>query len=694
MLKLSLPAWLAALLVVVGMPAAHAQLRIMESSKIGGFGMATSARSFGDVPVHAAIDGTRRAGVALMELQFGQPITAMPDADVLNESLDADAAYELKRQLQTAGITPIAARVNFGSNPVGNTRLFEVAQILGIQVLVTEPPFDRVDEIERLARRFAIRVGILTSAKDSTGTRPEYWNPDYLARLLDRRSIMMGAVLDVRNLLRAGVDPAEALARLKSRVFGVRLTGLQRADGTGVQLPLGQGQFDSRAFLKMLDDEVFSGFVVLAFDAGREDLAADLEASLAFVRHEGRAIRRETSLRLAAASVRTAPGFRYEVLIQGDLPEPMCVRVAPDGEVWVAGRRGHFWTYDPTTYTNRLAGFLNVQNQAQRGLRSFEFDPGFATNRQVYVFYTPIIATGTSNRLSRFTVAGPPGARRLEPQSERVLLEIPGGVSGDNDGGSLLLHPAEGCLYVGTGDGNLASNTLRFFDDPNTFAQNLRDPRGKILRIRLDGSIPPDNPFAGRPDAHPAVYALGFRNPYTLTLEQAGGRVLAGDIGFERRGDVEEVNLLRAGGNYGWPRCVSTNLDTATFGECLLPDAIAPWFSYVREGAAAIMIGPYLDPAHARTNYPPGYTRGLVYGDFPRRWLRFAQASEDGTVTNSVPLATGLGGGALSLTLGPAGEIYLAEYAGWLGGSPRDRLSRLVPVSPAATNPAVATARP
>lgn len=693
MLKLRFSAWLASLLVL-GMPAVQAQFRILDSAKTGGFGVATSARSFGEVPVHAAIDGTRRAGVALLELQFGQPITAAPDAETLNESLDANSAYELKRRLQTAGITPVAARVSFGNNPVGNARLFEVAQILGILVLVAEPPFDRVDEIERLARRFNIRVGILTSAKDPTGTRPEYWNPDYLARLLERRSIMMGAVLDVRNLLRAGVDPAEALAKLKARVFGVRLTGLQRADGTGVQLPLGQGQFDTRAFLKALDDEAFSGFLVLAFDAGRDDLAADLEASLEFVRREGQAIRRETSLRLAAASVRTAPGFRYEALIQGDMPEPICVRVAPDGEVWVAGRRGHFWTYNAAAQTNRPAGFLNVQSQAQRGLRSFEFDPGFVTNGQVYAFYTPITATGTSNRLSRFTVSGPPGARRLDPQSERVLLEIPAGVSGDNDGGSLLLHPGEGCFYVGTGDGNLALNIFRFFDDPNTFAQNLRDPRGKILRVRLDGSIPPDNPFTSATNAHPAVYARGFRNPFSLSLDPARGRVFAGDIGFERRADVEEINLLRAGGNYGWPRCVSTNLDTATLGECPIPDAVPPWYFYHREAAAAVVLGPYLDPAAARTNYPPGFARGLVYGDFPRRWLRFAQVGEDGTATNSIPLASGLGGGPLSFSLGPAGEIYLVEYAGWLGGSPRDRLSRLVPVPAAAADPAVAAARP
>lgn len=674
-------------------PPAAAQLRITESSKIGGYGIATSARSFGEVSVNEALDGTRRAGVSLIELQFGQPVAAGREDLLLNESLENDAAYDLKRRLQTAGVTPVAARVSFGNNLVGNTRIFEVAQILGIQVLVAEPAFDRLEEIERLARKFTIRVGILTSPKDPTGSRPDYWDPDYMAKLLDRRSIMMGVVLDIRNLLKAGVEPAVALDRLKSRVFGVRVTGLQRADGTGVQLPLGEGQFDGRAFLELLDDEAFGGFVVLSFDAGRDSLAADLQTSLDFIRREGLAIRRGTALRLASASVKTAPGFRYETLIQGDMPEPICVRVTPDAQVWLAGRRGDFWLYDPVARTNRVAGFLNVQTQAQRGLRSFEFDPGFATNGFIYVFYAPMISTGNSNRLSRFKVGGPPDQRRLEAQSETVLLQIPGGTSGDNDGGSLLFHPGERCFYVGTGDGNLTSNTLRFFDDPNTYAQNLLDPRGKILRIALDGAMPADNPFAGRTNAHPAVFAFGFRNPYTLTLDAASGRVFAGDIGFERRADVEEINLLQAGGNFGWPRCVSTNRETVTFGDCPLPEAISPWFFYPHESSAAVMVGPVIQPASARTNYPAGFTRGLVYGDFSRRWLRFAQMNDAGVVTNSVPFATGLSGGPLSMTLGPAGEIYLVEYAGWLGGSPRDRLSRLLPVpATAATNAAVAAA--
>jgi glucose/arabinose dehydrogenase/sugar phosphate isomerase/epimerase len=684
-------------LAVLCLPCARAQFRLPDSMKTGGFAVGTLARSFGDVPVSVALDGSRRVEAPFMQLQFGQPLTTNANSLVLNESLEEDEVFELKRRFAATGVRPLVARVNFVANFTGNTRIFEVAEKLGVQVLVAEPPTERLDDIEKLARRYIIRVGLLTSAPDATGTRPKYWEPDFLLGQLRNRSTLLGVVADVRNLLRAGVEPAAALTKFKDRLIGVNLTGLQRADGTGAQLPLGQGQFDARGVLKTLDALGFQGFVTLAFDPGREQLESDLRQSLGFIRAEGGAILRDNMLRAASRSLTPATGLRYEVLVQGDLPEPVGVRVAADGEVWVAGRRGHVWSYRDATRTNELAGLLNVQVAGQRGLRGLELDPAFTANGHLYLYYTPMTPVGTSNRLSRFTVSGPPGARKLDLRSERILLEIPAGRSGDNDGGGLLYHPLEHVLYLGTGDGISTSETRKIFDDPKTPAQNLADPRGKILRVAPDGTVPP-GPFAA--DSFPAAVAYGFRNPASLSHDPVTGAVYAGDVGFERRYDLEEINLLRPGGNYGWPRCVSTNangvavnVNTISLAECPLPEAVPPWFFYPHDSAAAVIVGPVLRPETARTNYPPALRHGMVYADFARKWIRFAQMDASaGVVTNTITLAGGLAGGTISLTLGPAGELYFTEYAGWLSGSPRDRLSRLV-VNPPPTNRVAAAAR-
>ncbi|MBL9136769.1 MAG: PQQ-dependent sugar dehydrogenase [Verrucomicrobiales bacterium] len=675
--------------------------RLPESALIEGLAVGASATSFEPLTLFESIEETRRSGAHVLEIRLGQALSPTARDVSVSDGMPEDQTVALRRKVASSSAKLVAARVRFSNNHSANTRLFEWADSLEIQVLVGEPPLDQFDNLEKLIRKYNIGVGLWTGPKSgasstssTTTGRGQWQDPKAVLNALRGRDPRFGVVVNVLNLVRAGVDPFQAIADLRTRLLGIQLTDISGLTPQSRPMPFGTGRFDFRRLLTQLDGQRFDGYIVFDWPAEQAEFKDDLRKGLEFFRGHLSVIQRENRLRLAARGVNTPAGLDYEVLVQGDAPEPIHVAMSPDGTPWVGSRRGFVWTWSESARTNLLAGRLPVNATGQRGLHAFAFDPGFLTNGYLYVYRSPMLPVGNSNRVSRFTAKRVNQAWQVEVESEKVLLDIPSAHHGQGQGGGLLIHPVEQCLYVGTGDNNLPGETPRFYDDPKNPPQDPASLLGKILRVRLDGSVPADNPWAQQPKARAEVFALGFRNPVTLTWEPATGRIFAGDVGFDRREDREEINLLKAGGNYGWPRCDGRGLETLPGTPCPIPDAVEPWFSYPHDSAAAVVVGPFFS-GKPPAGWPAAFGNGLVYADFPRRSIRFAQVStETGKVTNTVSLASGLAGGPISLSLAADGSLYLVEYAGWLAGSPQDRLARLVPrAKPAAAAPGSTPAR-
>nr|WTB28492.1 PQQ-dependent sugar dehydrogenase [Streptomyces sp. NBC_00830] len=199
------------------------------------------------------------------------------------------------------------------------------------------------------------------------------------------------------------------------------------------------------------------------------------------------------------------------------------VRVAPDGTKTTAG------TVPGVAGTNGEGGLLGL-----------ELSPHFATDHWVYLFHT----TATDNRLVRIRYVD----ETLDLDSEQVLLT---GIARNkfHNGGRLRFGP-DGMLYIATGDAQRAPS-----------AQDLRSLNGKILRIAPDGSVPADNPFPGS-----YVYSYGHRNVQGLAFDSRG-RLWEAELGNSA---MDELNLIRPGGNYGWPACEGTN------GDCAEPTFVPP----------------------------------------------------------------------------------------------------------------------
>lgn len=243
------------------------------------------------------------------------------------------------------------------------------------------------------------------------------------------------------------------------------------------------------------------------------------------------------------SAVETAQGVRQITLIEG-LERPWSMAWLPDGTLLITEKAGRLrLVRDGVLEPTPIAGVPEVMSSGQGGLMEIAIHPRFAENRLVYLTYSHGTENANRTRLARATFDGN-ALRNLQ-----VIFEVSQVKSGGQHFGSRIVWLPDGTMLVAIGDGGNPPVQLEG-DLIRKQAQNLRSHLGKIVRLKDDGSIPRDNPFATRADANPAIWSYGHRNIQGLTFDPSTQRVWATEHGA-RGGD--ELNLVEAGKNYGWP---------------------------------------------------------------------------------------------------------------------------------------------
>ncbi|MDJ0608684.1 MAG: PQQ-dependent sugar dehydrogenase [Kiloniellales bacterium] len=246
-----------------------------------------------------------------------------------------------------------------------------------------------------------------------------------------------------------------------------------------------------------------------------------------------------------------ARDYEAETWIEG-LEVPWSLIFLPDGRALVSERPGRirlirrngvlaetpYATLDSAEgASGSLAGgLITLFISGEGGLMGLAAHPDFPERPFIYAMHTYETPDGkVANRVVRLRDRGDSG------DFDRVILDgIPGWVF--HNGGRIGFGP-DGMLYIATGE---------VFE--NEQAQDGASLAGKILRLTPDGAVPPDNPFPGSP-----VYSLGHRNPQGLAWHPVSGTLFASDHGPSGEfglGAHDEINVIRPGGNYGWPRAV------------------------------------------------------------------------------------------------------------------------------------------
>jgi glucose/arabinose dehydrogenase len=236
---------------------------------------------------------------------------------------------------------------------------------------------------------------------------------------------------------------------------------------------------------------------------------------------------------LAAAPIVSDQAAFEVVEVVGGLEHPWSVAFLPDGDLLITERAGRLrrvrgGVLDPEP----VAGVPEVYASGQGGLLDVVLDPDFADNRLIYLSYAARGAGGAGTRVARARL-GAGGLEDLEVIFEGLTT------SGGRHFGSRLGFDPQGYLFVTLGERGESDH-----------AQVLADLAGKVVRLHPDGRVPDDNPFLGRADAAPEVFSYGHRNPQGLAVHPGTGAVWIEEHG-PRGGD--EVNVVTAGTNYGWP---------------------------------------------------------------------------------------------------------------------------------------------
>jgi glucose/arabinose dehydrogenase len=341
---------------------------------------------------------------------------------------------------------------------------------------------------------------------------------------------------------------------------------------------------------------------------------------------------------LAAASsvaAATLPAGFAETRIAAGLASPTAMALAPDGRIFVCEQGGRLRVIKNGALLATPFVTLTVNSLGERGLLGVTFDPAFASNHYVYVYYTATVPT-IHNRVSRFTAAGDVAAAG----SGRVLLDLDPLSDATNHNGGALHFGRDGKLYIAVGENANSAN-----------AQTLDNLLGKLLRINKDGTIPGDNPFYGTAiGVNRAIWALGLRNPYTFAFHRGTGRMFINDVG---ENTWEEINDGIRGSNYGWPD---------TEGHTSDPRFRDPLYVYGHGSGpttgCAITGGAFYDPPTGQ--FPPAYANTFFFADFCSGWIRRYNPANR-TVSG---FATGVGE-PVDLRVATDGSLYyLARSAG------------------------------
>jgi aldose sugar dehydrogenase len=344
-------------------------------------------------------------------------------------------------------------------------------------------------------------------------------------------------------------------------------------------------------------------------------------------------------------------GYKITEIARG-LDHPWSMAFLPDGSMLVTERPGRLRLIkDGALLPKPIAGVPAVHTGSQAGLFDIVLHPNFAQNNLVYLTYAAGTAAANDTQVARARFDG------SALQDVQVIFKAMPLKDTDNHYGGRMAFLPDGTFALTIGEG------FEYREQ----AQNLTSDLGKIVRLKDDGSVPPDNPFIGQASVRPEIYTWGHRNEQGLIYDAPSGRLYETEHG-PRGGD--ELNIIEPHKNYGWP--------VITYGMDYSGAYVSPYTQRPGLEQPVIYWTPSIAPsglAMYRGDKFPAWKGDLFVGALAFKHLRRVHLDEHGEVVLQEQLLNDLHWRIRDVRAAPDGYLYVCT------DEPDGRVLRLEPAS-------------